>query len=322
MAPTREAVFDPLFRSAHLQTLVAHFWPRRLDEGRFPVERRLVRTEPEVQVLVQVQRPAATPRGHVVLVHGLESSGETGYMRGMAQAALERGYAAHRFNLRTCGGTQNLCRTLYHSGLTVDLLAYVGELQKAEPRAIFLVGFSLGGNVVLKLAGELGEAGGKRLAGVCAVSTPIELGASCDRIAQRDNRIYERRFLRRMRRRLCATGRYRPEAFAGVRSIRDIDERITAPAFGFRGADHYYATQSSAGFLHAVRVPALLVQSRDDTFVPFASFGHRAIRENPCIELLATDCGGHLGFLRRARPHFWLDGVVLDWIGKTGNIRG
>ena len=218
------------------------FWKRPLETGRYPVERRFVQTEPGVQVLLESQRPGGPAAAELVMVHGLEGSGEAGYMRGLSQAALARGFAAHRFHMRTCGGTEHLCETLYHSGLTGDLAAVLRQLQLENRGPVFLAGFSLGGNVVLKLAGELGASAAALFQGVCAVSTPIDLAASCHRIGRWDNRLYQWRFVRRMRRRLCATGRYRAADFAGVRSIRDMDERITAPSFGFRDADHYYRT--------------------------------------------------------------------------------
>jgi predicted alpha/beta-fold hydrolase len=310
--------FEPLFRNPHVQTVLAHLWPRRLDTVRFPVERRLVQTEPDVRVLVEIQRPEGASRGPVVLVHGLESSAQSGYMLGMSQAALEAGFAAARFNLRTCGGTEHLSTTLYHSGLTSDLLAFLRTLGEAA----HLVGFSLGGNVVLKLAGELGEEAGAVIRSVCAVSTPIDLSASCHRIARRENRLYERRFVGRMCRRLAATGRYNRADFSGVRSVRDVDERVTAPAFGFRDAEHYYTTQSAAGYLDRVRVPALLIQARDDTFVPFSSFDHPAIARNPHIRLHATAHGGHLGFLARGRNRFWLEIAVVEWISRIQGTSG
>src|SRR5580698_10630574 len=114
-------------------------------------------TEAGVQVLVHSQTPPGEPVAQLILVHGLEGSSAAGYARSMAQAALEAGCATHRFNMRSCGGTEHLSgRTLYHSGQTSDLLAVVRQLPRSGP--IFLVGFSLGGNVVLKLAGELGTA--------------------------------------------------------------------------------------------------------------------------------------------------------------------
>jgi len=274
-----------------------------------------------VEVLVRTQRPPGEPRGQVLLVHGLEGSSETGYMRGMSHAALEAGFVTHRLNLRTCGGTEHLSRTLYHSGLTADVRVIVEDLAGQGPAPLWLVGFSLGANVVLKFAGELGQEAAGQIAGVCAVSTPLDLSACAHRIHQPDNWIYERRFLRQMRARLLATGRYRAADFAGIRSLIDLDNRITAPAFGFRDAEHYYATQSSNQYLERIRVPALLIHARDDTFIPFSVYDHPAISRNPRLGLLATDHGGHLGFISRGRPRLWLDGTVVEWMMGTDTLR-
>jgi predicted alpha/beta-fold hydrolase len=246
------------------------------------------------------------------MVHGLEGSGDAGYMRTLSHAALSRNIATHRFNMRTCGGTAQLCPTLYHAGLTSDLLFFLRQLRSRLP--IFLTGFSLGGNVVLKLAGELGSEAPQLVAGVCAVSTPIDLAASVRRIAQRDNRLYERRFLSRMRERLFATGRYTRQQLARPQTIYDIDDQITAPSFGFGNADNYYATQSSNQFLERIRIPALLIQSKDDTFIPFESFSHPAFQSNPRLRLLATEYGGHVGFLSKNAPRFWIDQTITSWV--------
>jgi predicted alpha/beta-fold hydrolase len=304
------APFVPLFRNPHLQTILAHYWKR--PESDAPVKRRFVQTEPDVQVLVETQRPSGPRRGEIVMVHGLEGSGSAGYIRSLSAAAVGAGYGAHRFHMRTCGGTEHLCRTLYHAGLTSDLRAVVDKLDGP----VFLVGFSLGGNVVLKLAGELGEGAIGRIGGVCAVSTPLDLEACARRIAAPDNRLYEARFVRRMRARLCATGRYGQADFAGLRTVLELDDRITAPSFGFGNAAYYYRTQSAIGYLDAIRVPGLLLQAKDDTFVPFAIFESEAARRNPRIELVATEHGGHLGFLGR-RPHrLWADHAIMYWITK------
>src|SRR5664280_3263140 len=180
--------FDPLLRSPHLQTVAAHFWKRPDLAAEFPVERRLYRTEPDVQVLVVSQRPDGPAAGEIVMVHGLEGSGEAGYMRSLSGAALRAGFAAHRFHMRTCGGTERLCRTLYHAGLTSDLLAVLRQFRSEGRAPAFLVGFSLGGNLVLKLAGELGESARPLVGGVCAVSTPLDLAVCAQRIAQPENR--------------------------------------------------------------------------------------------------------------------------------------
>lgn len=306
--------FEPLFRNRHVQTIAAHLWPRDGEEDRFPLSDRLYQTEPGVQVLVQSQRPAARAIGDVVMVHGLEGSGEAGYIRGLSAAGLRAGFAVHRFHMRTCGGTERLCGTLYHAGLTSDLLCVLRVMQSEGSAPPFLVGFSLGGNVVLKLAGELGTQGPALIRGVCAVSTPLDLAACARRLAQTENRIYEWRFVRRMRTRLSATGRYRATDFAGLRSVMDIDDRITAPSFGFGDAANYYRTQSALHYLEGIRVPALLICSKDDPMVPSESYNGEVVPRNPAIQQWVTNHGGHLGFLGRKPHRFWLEEAIIGWI--------
>jgi predicted alpha/beta-fold hydrolase len=305
----RSQPFEPMFRNPHLETIAAHFWPRPDADSTFPPARRFVRTEPGVEVLVESQQPVA-PEGHIVLLHGLEGSGKCGYMRSMSAEALSAGYAVHRFHMRSCGGTESHSNTLYHAGLTGDLLTFLRQLGAPA----YLVGFSLGGNVALKLAGELGASAAQLILGVCGVSPAIDLAACARRIHQPDNFLYERRFVRNMRARLRATGRYAARELAGLRSVIGIDDRITAPTFGFGNAENYYRTQSALQFLKAIRVPVLLIQAKDDTFVPYGAFESEAVRRNPCIEVLATEHGGHVGFLARRQPHFWLDKTVIQWI--------
>jgi predicted alpha/beta-fold hydrolase len=312
--------FEPLFRNPHVLTILGNFWPRDYDDAPYPLENRLVRSAEDTQVLVQTQRPVGEAAGEVVLVHGLEGSGDAGYIRSMAHAALGAGFIAHRFHMRTCGGTAHLCKTLYHGGLTSDLRAFLEQLAAADcGLPLFLIGFSLGGNVSLKLAGELGET--NLLAGVCAISTPIDLAASVRQLLRPENRIYERRFVTRMRARLFSTGRYSRAELDAARSLYEIDDRITAPSFGFEGADHYYATQSSQNYLDRIRVPALLLQAKDDIFIPFEIFGHAALSSNPCLRLIATEHGGHLGFLSRRGPRFWADEVAIRFLREIVEIR-
>ena len=272
-----------------------------------------------MQVLVQEQRPEGPVLGEIVLAHGLEGSGESGYMRSLAQAGLEAGYAINRFHMRTCGGTAHLCPTLYHAGLTSDLLSVLKQFEQQGRTPVFLAGFSLGGNVTLKLTGELGENALRLIAAACAVSTPIDLAACAKRLGRLDNRLYERRFVRRMRDRLISTGRYTKADFRGLRSIFDIDDKITAPSFGFRDAEHYYATQSSNQFLDRIRVPTLVVQAIDDTFIPFDIFKHPAFESNPYLKLITPQSGGHLGFISRVKPRLWLDGEILEWFEAQVN---
>ena len=313
--------FVPLFESPHLQTIAAHLWPRPSGGRRFPVEKKLYRTEPDVQVLVESQSPRGTPRGDLVLVHGLEGSAGAGYMRSASYVALQDGYTVHRLNLRSCGGTEHLCRTAYHGGLTGDLLAVLRALADEGRTPVWLVGFSLGGNLVSKLAGELGEDAKPLVAGVCAVSAAIDLRACARRIGQPDNRFYEQRFVRLMRARARAVPHLERADFQGIRSVFELDDRVTAPSFGFRGAEHYYRTQSANQFLDRIRVPALFITSKDDTFIPFHIYDHPAFRQNRCLRLLATEHGGHVGFIAKGRPRFWLDYAIMEWVREQGTKR-
>jgi predicted alpha/beta-fold hydrolase len=312
--------FVPLLANPHLATIVSNFWPRFKELDAVPAAEHRFSTQPGVAIRVVEQRPAGLVRGSFVLVHGLEGSSEGGYMQSMAWNVLQAGYAVHRFNIRGCGGTEGWCPTLYHAGLTADLRAYLESLRGQAP--VTLVGYSLGGNIALKLAGELGASGPDLLHSVVGVSAPIDLSACVEALGKKSNYIYQDRFVTRMRGRLEERRRLQPAAFQSIfastdvnaiRTVYDFDDRITAPHFDFGDAPNYYRTQSSQNFLAAVRVPALLLAAQDDPLVPFAVYGHPAIRENPFIQLLAPEHGGHVAFLARRTPRFWADEAILDW---------
>ena len=315
--------FVPLFRNPHLLTIAGNYWPRGLDEQRFPVAANLYETEPGVKVLVHSQRPSGSPVAELVLVHGLEGSSAAGYARSLAHGALQAGYAVHRFNMRSCGGTEHLSgRALYHSGQTSDLLGVVRQMGIRVP--VILIGFSLGGNVVLKLAGELRESARALIAGLAAVSTPIDLAACSRRLQAPSNILYARRFLSRLKQRIqlkekLTPGMFRLEDLSRVRTIYEFDDVFTAKSFGFGSADNYYATQSSNQFLEHIRVPALVVQAKDDPLIPFEVYRHPAFEQNPYLRLLAVEHGGHLGFVAKKKPRLWLDGVLLGWMEQIRN---
>ncbi len=320
--------FDPLFRNPHVQTIAGRYWPTRLDEGAWQTQPRYFATEPGVTVLAHCNGNSPTPgaadvnatagpelppavlsstRPIVLAVHGLTASSKAPYMLTLAQRALTAGFGVVRLNVRNCGGTEHLAPTLYHSGLTIDLRRVVEQL---APAPLFLVGFSMGGNMVLKLAGEWGEQPPPHVRAVCGISVPVRLGVCARRLGELHNRIYETRFLRELRWTLWRKHKLMPETFAaprwdGIRSIYDFDDAITAPAFGFRSADHYYETQSAAGFLERIRVPALLIQAQDDPFIPFEVFRDLALGQNPNLNLEAPPQGGHVAFVAKHAPRFW-----------------
>ncbi len=291
--------YQPLFGQPDLNTIVGRYWPVGLEPG----EPRLFTTEPGVQILGRCHwRNAAAPL--VVMVHGLEGSCESTYMRWMARAALDAGLDVLRLNVRNCGGTEGLCPTLYHSGLTTDLRSIVEQF---PDRRLFLVGFSMGGNQALKLAGEWGAAAPSHVTALCAISASIDLAACARRLGEPRNRHYEWRFVRDLRARYRRKARLFPDRFSTaplsrVRTVIDFDQHITAPAFGFRDAWDYYEQSSARRFLGAIRIPTLLIQARDDPFIPFQCF---RMPDNPALHLLAPEHGGHVSFLSRTPPRFW-----------------
>lgn len=309
--------FDPLFRSPHWQTIAGAYWPRpRLDN--YPVESRYVQTEPDVKVLVHSQNPLTQPKGVVLLVHGLEGSSAAGYLRSAASALLQAGYATCRLNIRSCGGTESHCNTLYHAGLTHDLRAVALQLRRPS-LPVYAVGYSLGANMVLKLAGELGREASDLLAGVAAVSCPVDLAACARALNEPRCRLYQDRFLRNMAARLRRRHSLRPDLFSidalsGIRSVYEFDDRITAPFFGFGNAEGYYGTQSAGLFLKDIRIPTLAIHAKDDPMIPFSVYQNPAFRENRNIRLVAVDHGGHVGFLARKGERFWVDAVLTEWL--------
>jgi predicted alpha/beta-fold hydrolase len=228
-------------------------------------------------------------------------------MRTLAQRSLKAGFDVMRLNVRNCGGTEHLAPTLYHSGLTADLRSVVEQL---APAPLFLIGFSMGGNMVLKLASEWSEQPPAHVRAVCGISVPIRLEACARRLAARSNRVYEARFLRELTATLRRKRQRMPELFEnfprnGFRSIYEFDDLVTAPAFGFRGAAHYYECASCGPLLDKVRVPALLIQAEDDPFIPFETYQDSVFERNSFLRLMATSCGGHVAFLARTGPRFW-----------------
>lgn len=308
--------FTPIFRNPHLLTIAGNYWPRKIDERRFPAKRVEYRIDRTTTVLSIEHQPHEPAGAQIVFLHGLEGSAEAGYIRSFAQEALERGFGVHRLNLRSCGGTEELSETMYHSGLTGDTRVIIERLRRAgDP--VFLVGFSLGGNVALKLAGELGRT--DLVAGVCAVSTPIDLAKCVRHVDARANRIYSRRFVKRLCAHVARKSRVSPETYdasdlVAVKTIWEFDDRFTAPRFGFGDAANYYETQSAARYLDQIRVPTLVITAKDDPLVPFEIYDHPAFASNPVLTLVTPERGGHLGFLSRRKPRFWIDGIALDWM--------
>jgi uncharacterized protein len=310
-----------LLRNPHLMTLASAFWPRR-----FPAMGRVVarefETEPETRLLAAChwqREPQRHPT--LVLVHGLEGSIESNYMRGIAEEGLRAGFNALRVNQRNCGGTEGLTPTLYNSSLSDDYRAIISELIREDRLPeIFAVGYSMGGNLVLKMAGEMGTAAPPELRGIAGVCPAIDLAAGADALDEPQNRLYQWRFVRGLKKRVREKERLFPQRYKfgsmeEVRSVRQFDDAITAPHSGFRDAADYYAQASARQLLARIAVPTLLLAAQDDPVVPFASFRDPAIAQNPHITLLAPLHGGHCAFISTANggPRFWAEAQIVEF---------
>ena len=325
--PTRALIgpyppYRPLLRNGNLQTIVARHWPMPSRAGPWLCEERYFQTSPDVKVLAHLDTHAGREAGPtIVAIHGLAASSEAPYMLRLAQAALAAGMNVVRLNVRNCGGTEHLSPTLYHSGLTEDLHSVVQQL---APRLLVLAGFSMGANMVLKAAGEWGARPPSHVKGVCGISVPIRLRQCSRHLGIPKNRFYELRFLRQLRKTVRLKQRIMPERFSSLRpgaarSIYEFDDKVTAPAFGFRDADDYYQQSSASRFLEHIRVPALIIQAKDDPFIPFEVFDDPVFVENPFLQLVAPEHGGHVAFLSRRSPRFWAQDLAVRFATEVLN---
>ena len=292
-----------------------------------PAEARYFDTDPETRVLAHCHwQPDRADRPLLVALHGLESSSSAHYMRGLADKAFAAGFSAVLLNQRTCGGTESLCSGLYHSGLTHDADVVLHELAERDGiRKIVVAGYSLGGNLALKLAGDYADAPPPVLRGVCAVSPVVELAACVRSLERRPNLAYEWNFVRGLKARIrrkdaCTPGRFPVHRLPEIRSVRAFDDIFTAPHFGFRDAEDYYHRASAMRVVDRIRVPALVITAEDDPFVPVEPFRDPALTGNPCIRLLVTRYGGHCGFLEDAADGgdgYWAERAIIEFAARV-----
>jgi predicted alpha/beta-fold hydrolase len=257
----------------------------------------------------------------LVIVHGLEGSADSNYVRGIAEKAYQRGYHVVRMNQRNCGGTEGLTPTLYNSGMSGDYRAVLEELlEKDRFEQIFFAGYSMGGNLVTKMAGEIGDDAPGELKGVCAVCPALNLAASADALERRDNYLYQRHFVnglmsRYARKAKMFPGRYPKDRFGPIRTVREFDDAITAPQFGYRDGEEYYEAAGAKRVIDQVRVPLLLITAQDDPFVPYAGFVALRLEQYPAIRFHAPPHGGHCGFISRysGSERFWAEQRIVEF---------
>ena len=316
----------PWLPNGHLQTIVGNFLPRPAFS--LPTDSETIEVDPAdgSRVLCHCHwqpEPGRPERLTAVMVHGLEGSSESRYMKGIAARAWAAGMNVVRMNMRNCGGTEALTPTLYHSGRSDDVGAVVRfYAARFGLRRVALLGYSMGGNMVLKLAGEWGAQ--PPIVAVATVCPAIDLAAGSDALHEPANRIYEDHFRRSLMRRLrlkseLFPGIYQLSGIGPIRSIREFDDKIVAPFSGFRDADDYYYRAASARVIDRVAVPTLVLCSQDDPFIRLTPESRERLLLNPHITFVESSHGGHCAFLSRrsADGVHWAEAAVIRFLEAT-----
>jgi len=311
----------PLLTNGHLMTIASAWWARTFALP--AADERLFRVDAESKILGHCHWQEGKRRDApvIALVHGLEGSSDSNYMRGIAEKAWAVGFHVVRLNQRNCGGTELLTPTLYNSGMSDDYRAVLEELAKGDGfEQIFFAGYSMGGNLVTKMAGEFGESAPRQLRGVCAVCPAMDLSACADDLERWDNYFYQARFVRGLLKRYARKAelfpqRYANNAFGPIRTVREFDDAITAPSFGFKDAEAYYESAGAKKVVGQIRVPFLLITAQNDPFVPYEAIRAAGVERNPAIRFVAPEHGGHCGFVSRhgGTERFWAEARVVDF---------
>ncbi|MDB9701595.1 alpha/beta fold hydrolase [Salibacteraceae bacterium] len=261
----------------------------------------------------------------VLLIHGLEGSSDSAYMKGLTRVLNQNGMDSIAMNFRGCSGRPNNQMTSYHSGISADLETVVNHVEQQYDR-LFIVGFSLGGNVSLKWSGEYANKPHPKVKGVVGISVPCDLNGSGTELFKRQNFIYLRRFLRQLKEKaLDKIDRFDDisldrEAISNASNFMQFDQEFTAPVHGFDSAMDYYTKSSCAQFIPSIKRPALIINAKNDSFLNEACYPYDEVGRNELVTLLTPKYGGHVGFASNFSMNlpFWHEKKVLDFIQKVG----
>ena len=318
--------------NGHLQTIFGNLLPRQ--DHLPPAEEQFIEVSPAhgSQISSQIRcechwQPeayrAASPTA--IVVHGLEGSSFSQYVIGNANKLWSAGCNVVRMNMRNCGGTERLTPTLYHSGMSSDIDQVMRFfIEKYRLQSVGLIGYSMGGNLVLKLAGDLAANAPAELRSVIGVSPAMDLAVSADALHEWQNRLYERRFLRALLRRFRRKAQLFPRAFdariaTGIHSLRQFDDKITALYSGFLSADDYYYRAAAARVIDQIAVPALVIHACDDPFIRIAAETRESLALNPHITFLESAHGGHCAFLAepdaaKGNDGYWAEHTAMRFL--------
>lgn len=307
-----------LFRNAQINTIAPTLW--RKVTG---VEYHRQRLELPDGDFLDLDCALKNSKTALLIIHGLEGSSSRPYVLGMAKAANAMNWDAIAMNLRGCSGAHNRLLSTYHSGKSEDVASAVAYLQGEGYEQIFIVGFSLGGNMLLKYAGELG-ARSSVVKAVVGISVPCHLEGSAKQLKKWYNKVYMLRFLNTLKQKALVKKRQFPEApftveeITACRSFHDFDEVFTARVNGFESAVDYWTRCSSKQLLENIETPTLLINALDDPFLNADCFPFAEARANSSFQLLTPKKGGHVGFCSglRLSGSFWTEQVVIDFFNQ------
>ena len=304
--PLLESSYRPrgLFRNAHASTVIPSLLRRVL-----AVSYVRERMEPPDGDFIDLDWSRVGAQRVAVLCHGLEGNADRPYMRGMARTLNRASWDVVGYNFRSCSGEPNRLARSYHSGATDDLRLVLAEVLGGGYEEAALVGFSLGGNLVLKYLGEDPGAVPTEITGAVTLSVPADLNEACHRICSPGNRLYHDRFMRKLRKKILAKdtrhpGLLDPSRLVGVRNLIDFDDVYTAPLHGFVDAADYYARNSSLNWLADIRVPTLLLSASNDPMLGENCYPRELARESGHLHLEMPDHGGHVGYYQRGGVYF------------------
>ena len=317
-------------RNGHLQTIIGNYMRRPAVRAATVAEAVVVDAADRSRVMCHCNWQPESERAQsltLILVHGLEGSSESRYIRGIAARAWDTGCNVVRMNMRNCGDTDHLTPTLYHSGLSADVAAVMRHYTaQFKLERVALVGYSMGGNLVLKLAGEWGSQ--PPLCAVATVCPAIDLAAGSAALHEPSNRVYEWRFLRGLMRRYRRKAALYPHVYGNdvvgpIRSLWQFDDEIVAPHCGFRDANDYYYRAASARVVDKIAVPTLILRAIDDPFVRMLPETRAKLLANPHVLLVETPHGGHCAYLSRDRGEdiHWAEASVIRYLLQFASSR-
>ena len=253
----------------------------------------------------------------------MEGSSSSKYIIGTGEILHQNGWDIAAINYRGCSGMINKKARFYHSGATDDIHEVVLQIGK-NYNEIALIGFSLGGNLVLKYLGENVFASARAVMSVVAISVPVDLEAGSKQISKKSNFIYEKKFLKSLRIKVKDKSEQFPELLdptllKSINSIYDFDDVYTSKLHGFKSAVDYYKQSNSKQFLGGIKVPTLIINALDDPFLPKPCYPTKEANRNPWITLITPKYGGHVGFASTTASHYWEEEVINLYLNEVSS---